>query len=121
MSSGLCDDCVGSEELFGEFLRRPSGTNVFGPDIDGISDLEVRGRSPMLVGLNPVTFLSLRDVVSEFAVKLIQVYGVFPSPCGGQIPLRMHGNIGMVPFVSVERRYSGGGVRSIVVCKFRER
>ena len=121
MSSWLRDDCVWSEELFGEFLGGSSGVNVLCSDIDGISDFEVRCRKPMFVCLYPVAFLSLRDVIPEFAMEFVQVHSVFPGPGGSQIPFRVYGDTRMISFVSKERRYSSSGVRSIVVCKFCKR
>ena len=89
------------------------------PDVHRISDLEVRGRESVFIGLGLVAGLSFGDVPPEFRVEFVQVYREFQGASGGYVAFRVYRKSGVIALVGEERRNSGSSVRSVVVRELR--
>ena len=75
---------------------------MFGPDIDLISDLEVRCRQTMLVCLPLVSDLGFGDHSPESRVEFVEIHRVFSSASEGEVPFGVDGDRGVVGMSEVD-------------------
>ena len=74
----------------------------------------------MLVRLYLVSGLGFGDLLSELGVKFVEVDSVVASSSGGEVPLGVDGDGGVVALVREERGYTGGCGWGIVVRELRQ-
>lgn len=113
-------DRVRSEVLFGQFLGGARSRDELSTDKDLISDAEFRCRKSVSVRLDLIARLSFGNVSPESGVEFLEVYGVLPGAGGGEVPLGVDGDCGVISLVRKERGNSGGRAQSIVVRELRE-
>ena len=121
MGSNFSDDLVRSEEAVTELLRWSGGAEEFSFDKYLISDSEVRWSLASSISRTLISFLSFRDLESEFLVEFVEVDRVLEGARGRDVAFRMDSEIRMVAFISEERRDPGSSTRSIVISKLRKR
>ena len=121
LGTGLGDDVVRTEILFGELRRGSSRLEELGLNVDFVAYLEVRRWCSACVGGTLISLLSLSDVVLEIFVEFLKIDSEFMGAGGGDTLFGMDGDIRMVTFVGKEGRDTGGGTRGVVVREFGER
>ena len=111
----MTDDFVGTNVFLGEFLGRPGGTEELGLDEDLRTNLKFRRRSTAGISRTLITLLSLRNAFSQGRMQFLEISHEIAGMSGSDIPVGMDRDGGIVAFIGIERRDSGGGMRGIVV------
>ena len=104
VSSWLANNFKGTKVFLGELPGWSGGSEELSFNKSLITNLEVWGRSMMTVGLYLNAFLGFGDGNLKFLVKLVEINNEFMSTGRGKITFRMYGDVGVVAFVSEERR-----------------
>jgi len=78
---------------------------------------QMKTLSPILKSRGEVVFLGFKDCFLEFLVKFIKVYYKVSSSFGCKVSLGVYGDVGVISLVGKERKYTSGGIRSIVICE----
>jgi hypothetical protein len=118
--AGFREDFVRAEVVLGEFLRRPSGTQMFRRNVDGIADVELKVQQTLLVSGFFIPILGKCNLLPEVLVKGFEIDSVVLGIDISNIAFGMDGNCRVTTLVCEERGYAGGSVRHIVECEFGE-
>src|ERR1700732_2832420 len=89
-------------------------------DVYCVSNLEVRCRSSSGISQTLIVFLCFGYLVLEFLVKVVEVHCKFSSSCGGEVPLWVYCDVGVISLICKEWGDTCGCTQSIIVSKFRD-
>src|SRR6201996_2633601 len=112
------DYFVGSEMIFGEFLRGSGGPEVFCGDEDIVTDFYVRVRTASLISRFFIALLSKSNLLPEILVKTLKINGVILRIHVSDIAFRININCRVIAFIREKRRDAGGGTRCIIESEF---
>lgn len=119
--AGLSNDLEGSLEPSRQLAGWSSRSEVLRLDKDFLSDFDRRWRSATGICRTLIAFLGLGDVLPQGLMEFIEVSHEISGSSGRDVTIGVNGDGGVVAFVGIEGRDTGGGVRSVVVRELRER
>lgn len=73
------------------------------------------------IGLFLITFLSVKEFLTEVSVKFVKINDKVPSSVGADINFGADGDVRVIALISEERRHTSRSIRSVVVGKFGNR